>query len=361
LNGLRPLGASFARIWTYNPAHETLDLRASAGLYTHTDGRHARVPVGSFKIGRIAERRAPHLTNAVIGDPEIADQAWAAREGMVAFAGYPLLVGDRLVGVMALFAKRELSPLVLETLATVADQIALGIDRDSSERFRELFIGMLGHVLRNPLNAVSMGTHVMEMTALDPQQRRTIDRIRNSASRMNRMIGQVLDFTRARSGGGIPIVRSESDLHAICAQAVDELAAARPEHVIESEYRGDGKGAWDADRLAQVFSNLVGNALTYGRRDAPVRVLVDASGDVVVCTVHNLGPPIPPTLLPTLFDPFRRASHGKAAGTVGLGLGLFIAQQIVMSHGGGMTVRSVEDEGTTFTVELPHPSRIRTS
>ena len=89
------LRASFARIWTYNSSQEVLDLRASAGLYTHLDGAHAHVPLGAFKFGRLAQRRLPPLTNAVAGDPEISDHAWATREGMVAFAGYPLVVGDR--------------------------------------------------------------------------------------------------------------------------------------------------------------------------------------------------------------------------------------------------------------------------
>ena len=249
-DALVALGAAFARIWTFNAAHEMLELSASAGLYTHTDGPHGRVPLGSFKIGRIAKSRIPHLTNTVIGDPEIGDQEWAAREGMVAFAGYPLCVGDRLVGVMALFAKHELVPGMLEALATIADQIALGIDRDSSERFRELFIGMLGHDLRNPLNAVSMGTHVLkDVDSLTPAQRRVVERIRNSATRMDRMITQVLDFTRARSGGGIPIERTPSDIQAICAEAVEELVASHPERRIDAQYRGDGQGEWDADRL----------------------------------------------------------------------------------------------------------------
>jgi PAS domain S-box-containing protein len=123
------LDAAFGRIWTLNEDEAVLELLASAGQYTHLDGPHARVPVGRFKIGRIAQSLRPHLTNAVVGDPEVSDQEWARREGMVAFAGYPLVVGDRLVGVMALFAKHELTEATLGALAAVADQIGVGIDR----------------------------------------------------------------------------------------------------------------------------------------------------------------------------------------------------------------------------------------
>lgn len=141
------LGAALARLWTLNEAQQVLELQASAGLSTRIDGSHRRVPVGAYEIGRIAEQRRPYLTNAVLGDPQIHDQAWAEREGMVAFAGHPLQVGERLVGVMGLFARRPLSPVTLEALATVADMVALAIERKRTEaallesevRFRAIF------------------------------------------------------------------------------------------------------------------------------------------------------------------------------------------------------------------------------
>src|SRR5439155_25345667 len=108
------LGAAFARVWTLNEAEDLLELRASAGMYTHTDGPHRRVPVGQFKIGLIAEERLPHLTNGVIGDPRVGDQEWARREGMVSFAGYPLIVEGQTVGVMAMFSRQPMTPAVLE-------------------------------------------------------------------------------------------------------------------------------------------------------------------------------------------------------------------------------------------------------
>src|ERR1700687_3475727 len=126
------LGAAFARIWTLNEREGVLELQASAGLYPHLNGPHGKVPLGQFKIGRIARDRKPHLTNTVIGDPEVNDQEWARREGMVAFAGHPLMVEGRVVGVMALFARHALSDAVISALASVADHIALGIERHRS-------------------------------------------------------------------------------------------------------------------------------------------------------------------------------------------------------------------------------------
>ncbi|MDB5338908.1 MAG: putative histidine kinase, hybrid [Planctomycetaceae bacterium] len=130
---VKQLDGAFARIWTVDSQEAILELRASAGAYTHLDGPHSRVPVGKYKIGLIAQERKPHLTNAVVGDPRVSDQEWAQREGMVAFAGYPLLVDDRLVGVMAMFARHTLTEATLQAMASVADEIAVGIERKTSQ------------------------------------------------------------------------------------------------------------------------------------------------------------------------------------------------------------------------------------
>jgi PAS domain S-box-containing protein len=132
------LGVAFARIWKLNKADDVLELQASAGLYTHLDGRHSRVKVGEFKIGRIAKSRQPHLSNDVANDPEIGDQDWARREGMIAFAGYPLVVEKRVIGVLAMFARQPLAESVCHELKPLADAIALYIDRkDAEEALRE--------------------------------------------------------------------------------------------------------------------------------------------------------------------------------------------------------------------------------
>lgn len=131
------LDAAFARVWLLNEAENVLEMQASAGLYTHTNGAHGRVPVGQWKIGLIAQERRPHLTNQVIGDPRVSDQEWAKRENMVAFAGYPLVVRDQLLGVIALFARRPLSQATQDALAPIANDLALGIERKRAETERE--------------------------------------------------------------------------------------------------------------------------------------------------------------------------------------------------------------------------------
>jgi PAS domain S-box-containing protein len=135
---VRHLDAAFARVWTLNEEEQVLELQASAGLYTHLDGPHSRVPVGQYKIGLIAEERVPHMTNDVPHDPRVSDHEWAAREGMVAFAGYPLIVAERLVGVMGLFARHPLNEATLQAMSSVANGIALGIERKrAEEKLRE--------------------------------------------------------------------------------------------------------------------------------------------------------------------------------------------------------------------------------
>jgi PAS domain S-box-containing protein len=156
---VRDIDAAFARVWTVNEKDQVLELEASAGLYTHIDGGHARVPIGKFKIGRIADNAEPHLTNTVFEDSWVGDREWARREGMVAFAGYPLKVGDKVLGVVAAFARRPLNEATLQTLASVSHSIAQFIERkraeaalrESEERYRVLFERNLAGVFRATL------------------------------------------------------------------------------------------------------------------------------------------------------------------------------------------------------------------
>jgi PAS domain S-box-containing protein len=158
---VRHLDAAFARIWTFNVADNVLELQASAGMYTRIDGSHQRVPFGEFKIGMIAKERTPHITNAVIGDPHVHDQQWAQREGMVAFAGHPLIIEDRLVGVMALFSRKPLTDVTIKALAAVSNEIAVGIERKQAEVRLKL--------LNRELRAISNCNQTL-LRALDEQE-----------------------------------------------------------------------------------------------------------------------------------------------------------------------------------------------
>ena len=224
------------------------------------------------------------------------------------------------------------------------------------EEYRDQFLAVLGHDLRNPLGAVKMSAAFLARSeGLDERHGKAAWRIVIAAERMERMVSDLLDLTRTRLGQGIPISKKTMNLGALCRRAVDELHAFHPERALLLECEGDLSGQWDEDRLAQVVSNLVGNALQHGSVSGPVTVRAASDGDRAVLTVHNLGPAIPATSLKTIFDPMVRSSTGRdyAGQARSLGLGLFIVRELVAAHGGTVSVASTETAGTTFTVRLP--------
>ncbi len=225
-------------------------------------------------------------------------------------------------------------------------------DRVRVDEARERFIGILGHDLRNPLNAIVMGVELLG--DLPAPHSNVVATVARSAHRMEVMIRDVLDFARGRLGDGIPVVPSQVDLHRVCEEIVAEMTQAYPARTFSFEAAGDLRGEWDPDRVEQVLSNLVGNAVTHG--EGAVRVTASDAGGDVVMTVHNQGAAIPAAMISTLFDPFSRAVQdvsGKHGAADGLGLGLYIASEIVHAHGGTITVSSVQGEGTTFAVRWP--------
>jgi signal transduction histidine kinase len=269
------------------------------------------------------------------------------------------MVEESTVGVLVVSSERPLGGSSIKLVETVADQVAVAIGRDQGERererFRELFIGMLGHDLRNPLSAISTGTQALLLSdSLTERSSLAVGRIRTSAARMSRMVNQLLDFARSRDiGSGIPLAPAFADLNAVCHDVIEELRQSYPGRVVVEQYDGDPRGEWDVDRMAQVFSNLIGNALAYGDPDQPIHVRIGRGPDQVTATVKSMGPPIPSDVLPTLFDPFRRAREGRTGKTSGLGLGLYITRQIILAHGGDLEASSAADEGTTFSIRLP--------
>jgi PAS domain S-box-containing protein len=224
------------------------------------------------------------------------------------------------------------------------------LEAENQTRFAEMFIGILGHDLRNPLNAISIGAALIKRKGIADD--RVLERILQSSERMSNMVGQLLDLTRTRLAGGIPIERRSSGFRAIVAGAIEELQLVYRDRDIRLESGEEIEGLWDTDRLAQVVSNLVGNALEHGAPDQPVTVRLSADDDLVRFSVHSFGPPIPPEVLPVIFDPYRRTS-ARSGRSKGLGLGLFITQQIVLAHGGRLDCRSTDQDGTTLTVVLP--------
>lgn len=216
--------------------------------------------------------------------------------------------------------------------------------------FRERFMGMLAHDLRQPLNAISMAAQaalvapVEKSQGLLGMQKRAIDR-------MGRMIAELLDFTRVRPESGMPIHREFTDFCEIVQISAEEIRLANPNHEVNVVVRGTCTGYWDADRLAQVCSNLIGNAIEHSGPETPVSVELSADPERITLSVSNAGPIIPKDILATLFQPFRRGRSQRRAKD-GLGLGLHIVDQIVRAHVGSIHVVS-DATGTHFVVSLP--------
>jgi signal transduction histidine kinase len=222
------------------------------------------------------------------------------------------------------------------------------------DRLKDLFLGVLGHDLRNPLGAIMMSARTM-ITREGPQWQhsKAAGRILSSGTRMHLLIGDLLDFTRSRLGAGIPITRTEVDLEAVCRQTVDEIAAFHPECSIHTAATGTLRGLWDGARIAQALSNLLANAVQHGAQGGPIEVTMRGEPEQVVLSVHNKGDAIPKRNLQDIFDPFRQLDHEHArSNRASVGLGLYIVQSIVIAHGGTIDVDSTE-HGTTFTMRLP--------
>jgi PAS domain S-box-containing protein len=213
---------------------------------------------------------------------------------------------------------------------------------------RERLLGIVGHDLRGPLSAIRMAAALL-VREVPGRRMKAVEVIVRSVDRMEAMISQLLDYTRARLGGGIAIERELLDVGVLAAQIIDEVGFARGGSRPILDVSHDATGLWDRTRLGQVLANLLYNALLYGAPARPVTVSVQGRPADVVVEVHNEGPPVPPELLPVIFEPF----HHGAAHRDGLGLGLFIARQIVRAHGGTIEVVSTNESGTTFRVELP--------
>ncbi|WP_063589083.1 hybrid sensor histidine kinase/response regulator [Achromobacter ruhlandii] len=223
--------------------------------------------------------------------------------------------------------------------------------RTEALRVNDMFMAVLGHDLRTPLQAVIMGASLLQRQSEDARVVSLAQRILQSGERMNHLIADLLDVTRIRQAGGLALAPTRLDMATLVDRTLDEIRAGAGDRRIDTECHGDTAGDWDGERIAQVLANLLGNALHHGSPEAPVRVEVDgATPGQVTVTVSN-GGTIPPELLPQLFNPFRSGAR-PAGGHRGLGLGLFIAQQIVLAHGGRIAAES-RDAITRFRVTLP--------
>jgi len=241
----------------------------------------------------------------------------------------------------------------------VDQAIAESVDFYSKEvdRGRHLFLGILGHDLRSPLTVIQLTARHLSQIRSDEVVSKAAQRLIDGGARMEALLDDLFDYSRATMQFGIAISPTNTDLGVICAKLLDEVKAARPDRTVTLEITGDARGVWDAKRLHQALGNLVLNALDHGRSPQPVRVQVIGSLQGAAVSVINEGDAIPPSVLLTMFDPLRRGSAERETqpSSKHLGLGLYIAREIAKAHGGEIDATSNERQ-TVFTVHLPKQS-----
>jgi signal transduction histidine kinase len=350
------LGTPRAAILTYG-ADAEMKFRAWRGL---SDGYRATVE-GHAPWPRDAIDPAPVIVADAAADPALASyRSLFEIEQIGALAFFPLVTGRRLVGKFMVYYAEPYAPVAeeLDLARAIADHVAAAVVRfeafeelRGTVRFHEMFSGMLGHDLRNPLGAIVTAAQLAIARSPGDRITKPLSRVLTSSARMTRMIEQLLDFTHVRVGGGIPLVAQPVDLVPILRQVIEELEDANPEWTLTLECVGGAAGAWDADRLAQVFSNLIANAVQHGDVAGGVRIRVDGThAGRVRIEIENTGT-IPEELRPTIFEPMS-GSQRRRDGSRGLGLGLYVSREIVRAHQGTITARSGHDS-TTFAIELP--------
>ncbi|NMX94095.1 MULTISPECIES: HAMP domain-containing sensor histidine kinase [unclassified Pseudomonas] len=236
-----------------------------------------------------------------------------------------------------------------ESTAAYAEQVI---------RSRDIFLAILGHDLRAPLQAVKMSTEMLlRKVPLDSKGLSLVGNIQNGARHMGAMISDLLEFVRSRLGSSLPIEPKPMNLADAAKAAIDEACAGRPDGQVHLRIAGDTHGQWDRGRINQLLQNLIGNALQHGLSSQAVTLSLNGTPDSLELSVHNYGKPIPQAALGTVFDPLVRSANEELGGTsTSLGLGLFIVKEVVQAHRGTIEVTSSEAAGTTFTVVLPRQS-----
>ncbi len=367
---VRHLDAAFARIWTLDGDGKMLELQASAGMYTHLDGPHSRIPMGQFKIGMIAQERKAHLTNDVLNDPRISDRAWADKEGMASFAGYPLSVGDRTVGVLAMFSRKPVTPETTETLASGADLIAHGIERNRAQEALQMtqaelarvsrlttmgeLAASIAHEVNQPLTAVTNNSNaclrLLAADKLTPEiLGRALEEIVADGTRASAVVARIRGFIRKE-----PVEKNRLDINDV----IQEVLALADRELYENRVRLERQLTKalplvlaDRVQMQQVLLNLIMNGIeamipvTDQPRALWVESRVDESGDILVAvrdSGHGLG-----SAADRVFTPFFTTKAN------GMGMGLSISRSLIENHGGRLWAMPNSPIGTVFSFTLP--------
>ena len=332
-------------------------------------GPGGELPLKTTLCDEIRDSRTPIVIDHVAEDAVYRTHHTPETYGLQSYISYPIIrANGEMFGTLCAIDPNPHTVSRPETMATfklfaeliafhldAADKLAISeaalIDADEAAVLRDQFIAVLGHDLRNPLASIQAGATLLKSTPLTDRARQIVDQMQGSGQRMERLIADVLDFARGRLGGGVPLARqAEAQLHAVIKQVVDELRTAWPNRTIVSDIEVTRPVACDPDRVAQLLSNLLANALTHGAVDGEVHVHARCEGDLFELSVTNSGDPIPDHALPHLFKPFTRPRAGDPQ--AGLGLGLYIASQIAKGHAGVLEADS-SVERTRFRFVMP--------
>ncbi len=378
---VRQLDAALARIWTVNETGDMLEMQASAGIHSHTDGTRSRIPIGKYKIGRIAREARWRFSNQVGEEPDVDDQEWVHQHGLVSFVGHPLIVEGRVMGVMAFFSRLKLNPDTVHALAGVAKTIAVAIDRDRAERELEeareaaeaatraksAFLANMSHELRTPMNAILGYSEMLMEEAEDQEQQDFIpdlQKIHTAGKHLLGLINEILDLSKIEAGK-MDLYLESFDVAGMINEVASTLKPLVEKNANTLEvHTAPGLGVMHADltKVRQSLFNLLSNASKFTQNGTltldAAHMLRDGAGWIVF-RVADTGIGMTPEQIDKLFQPFVQADTSTSRKYGGTGLGMTITQLFTKMMGGEISVISEPGVGTTFTLLLPAEVEIK--